>query len=292
MSHLPKSRFIYALILLIFFLPGILLGCNKKVQNNKPPEIKRIVSLSPNVTEILFAIGAGNLIVGVTSFDDYPPQVKDIPKVGGVLDPDYEAIISLAPDVVIVLRSQQQLATELYEVGLNPFVVPNDTLSDVYDSITSLGQLLGLEDDAEQLKNSMQNRMANITDKVKDLDKKSVAFVFEHGQGALQDIYVAGNENFVNDLINMAGGFNVFGDLGIGYPQVNFETFIKRNPEVIFDCTEAGGNPYEQFTQLKAVRNNQVFFCFDDFIQKPGPRLVQSLEYLARHLHPEAFEAK
>jgi len=261
----------------------------------KPQEIKspvtptRIISLSPNITEIMFALGAGDRLVGVTTFCNFPPEAAKITKVGGVLDPNYEKMVSLAPDVVIVLKSQQQSAVELQQLGLKTFVVANDTLNDVFESITSIGELLGRRKEAASLRTDMETSMNTIRDKVAGLEKRRAAFVFEHSRGALQDIYVAGKGNFINELLDMAGGYNVFADVGMGYPQVNMEAFIERKPEVIFDATQDPGDPYGVLRDLESMRGLRIYFCYIDFNQVPGPRLVDSLDYLARRLHPEAF---
>ena len=250
----------------------------------------RVVSLSPNITEIIFALGAGDHLVGVTTFCDYPPEAKQITSVGGVLDPNYEVILSLAPDVVIVLKTQEQCAVGLRELGLKACVVANETLDDVYESITTIGELLDKQAEAKTLREEMEGGMNAVREKVTGLEMRSAAFVVEHGRGALQDIYVVGSNNFMNELMEMAGGHNVFADLGRGYPQVNLEAFIERSPEIIFDATKDVGDPYSIFKEYSSAKEVKVYFCYDDFIQKPGPRLVQSLEYLARRLHPEAFE--
>jgi iron complex transport system substrate-binding protein len=250
----------------------------------------RIISLSPNITEIIFALGAGDELVGVTTFCNFPPEAAKITKVGGVLDPNYETMVSLTPDVVIVLKSQQQRTVELQELGLKTFVVANETLQDVFESITSIGELLGRQKEAASLRADMESCMNAIRDKVAALEKRRVAFVFEHSRGTLQDIYVAGKGNFINELLDMAGGYNVFADVGIGYPQINLEAFIERKPEVIFDATQDGGDPYTVFKDLESMRGLRIYFCYNDFNQVPGPRLVDSLDYLVRRLHPEAFK--
>jgi len=294
-----STVFCYCIFLLI--LSGTSIYCknhdpgdNEYKQRPADTEVQRenlrIISLSPNITEIIFALGAGDRLAGVTTFCNFPPEAAKITKVGGVLDPNYETMLSLAPDVVIVLRSQQQSAVELQELGLNTFVVANDTLEDVFASITSIGELLGRQKEAASLRADMESRMSAIRIKVAGLGKRRVAFVFEHSRGTLQDIYVAGKDNFINELLVMAGGNNVFADVGIGYPQVNLEAFIERRPEVIFDATQDAGDPYTVLKDLEPMRGLRVYFCYNDFNQVPGPRLVDSLDYLARRLHPEAFE--
>jgi len=257
---------------------------------SEPDEPLRIISMSPNITEIIYAIGAGDLLVGVTSFCDYPPEAKEKPRVGGVIDTNYEMILSLKPDIVIDLQSQTARIDKLEKLGLTTFIVANETIDDVLMAIDELGDLLEKSDKASGIKSRLIRNLGGVESKVEDLDIPTVAYVIGHSPGALQDVIVAGSDNFVNEALVLAGGSNVFAGAGTGYPYVGLEAFIKFDPDFIFDATEKGEDVYSGITQLKAVRDGHVFFCFDHIIQIPGPRLHMTVEYFAKSLHPEAFE--
>ncbi len=250
----------------------------------------RIISLSPNITEIIYALGAGDLLVGVTSFCDYPPEAKGKPRVGGVMDTNYEMILSLKPDIVIDLESLAARIDKLEKLGLKTFIVANETIDDVLKAIDELGDLLGKSDEASDVRRRLVEDVGGVVSKVEDLDIPTVAFVAGHSPGALQDVIVAGSGNFINDTLVLAGGSNVFAGVSAGYPHVGLEAFIKFDPDFIFDATEKGEDVYSGISQLKAVREGHLFFCFDHVIQIPGPRLHMTVEYFAKSMHPEAFE--
>ncbi len=279
-------------LLLLVLLPALITGCHAKPPETGPPAEKqlRIVSLSPNITEIIYALGAGDNIVGVTSFCDYPPEAKLKTRVGGVLDTNFELILSLNPDIVIDLASQAERTGKLNQLGLKTVVISNETMDDLYESIVKLGGILGKQDTARQLVDQIKSRRNEIIALLEGVPRPTVAFVADHAPGSLQDVYVAGRGNFVNELIEDAGGVNVFADAGPRYPQVGLEAFLKLDPEYIFDATESGEDVYSSLPELKAVETGNVYFCFDEIIQVPGPRINSSLEYFARVLHPSAFQ--
>lgn len=293
MNMFAKRGVHRASAVILIALMALFLSCG---DGSEPPGASerdkplRVISLSPNITEIIYALGAGDLLVGVTSFCDYPPEAKEKPRVGGVMDTNYEMILSLKPDIVIDLKSQTARIDKLEKLGLKTFVVGNETIDDVFDAIRDLGDILDKQSEASGIKLQLIKDFTVIAFKVEGLDEPTVAFVAGHSPGALQDVIVAGSGNFVNDALVLAGGSNVFAGAGTGYPYVGLEAFIKFDPDFIFDATENGEDVYSGITQLKAVRDGHVFFCFDRIIQVPGPRLHMMVEYFAISMHPDAFE--
>ncbi len=284
----------FSLIIFLIALSALLLSCGDRNGETRKPENDsgipaRIVRLSPNVTEIIFALNEGDRLVGVTLFCNYPPEANQKPKMGGVLDTNFEAIIGLKPDVVIDLSSQGSRVAKLEKLGLKTFTVGNETITDVFQAIDSLGELLGRQADAFELKTDLIENIDYIDKKVSGLERPTVAFVADHGPGVLQDVFVAGSGNFINEIIELSGGVNIFEDVGSGYPQVGLEAFLKMDPDFIFDATEKGEDVYAEIDELKAVRKSNIFFCYDHIILVPGPRLPQTLEYFAKCMHPDAF---
>ena len=210
------------------------------VENDRKIQVdstQRIISLSPNVTEILFALGLGDKIVGVTRFCSYPPEAKKKMKVGGYLDPNYEAIVSLKPDVVVLLSGFESIKNSLSELGIKYLEVENKTVAEIMESIDYLGKQFSVEQQAKTILAEMRSKINRIKQKTNHSTRPKVLIVVERnlGTGAIEDVYVAGKNTFYDELINMAGGINAFEDEKIAYPIVSAEGIIHLNPDFIID---------------------------------------------------------
>jgi iron complex transport system substrate-binding protein len=260
---------------------------------------ERIVSLSPSNTEILFALGLGDRVVGVTKYCNYPPSVlelKDSNKievVGGYVDPDIEKILSLYPDLVLVSRTRSSGAVSLLDQeGIATFVVDPNNLSSIIQSIEKVGKITGQEADASELCSQMEARMKAISDKTSSLSKTRVLYIVWH-----DPVKTAGYGTFEDELIEKAGGVNIFHDLS-GYVQVDPEAIAVRNPEVIIACSGMGSGADMPLSWAKTERglnptdarkNGRIYQAEGDLITRTGPRIVDGLEMLAKFIHPEAF---
>ncbi len=269
---------------------------------NKMPET--IVSLAPSNTEIAFALGLGDRVVGVTQFCNYPPEAQEKPKIGGFsltdIDVSIEQIVTIKPDLVLVSETHLPEVVpklEQFIPGSAILVLKTqvDTFDLVYQAINLVGKCTGTEDEAAQLVAGMKERIKAITDKTENLpdsERPRVLYIVWH-----DPIYAIGGDTLGNTLIEAAGGVNIFQDLA-GAPIVNLETIIDRNPQVILASRTMGTGsdlPY-QFAlnedRLKATDariNHQVYGVNDDLTGRPGPRIVEALEQLARMIHPEIF---
>lgn len=268
-------------------------------QKNQAENYQRIISLSPNVTEILFALGLGDKIVGVTRFCNYPPEAKEKMKVGGYLDPNYEAILSLKPDVVVLLTEFESIKNFLSELGIKYLAVGNKTVSDILASIDSLGKQFNAEQQAVTMLSDMRSKINRIKQQTNHSARSKVLIVVERtlGIGAIEDVYLAGKNTFYDELITMAGGINAFKDEKIAYPLVSAEGIIHLNPEFIIDLIpqlEQTGlsvttleKDWASLPQIDAVKNQQVHILSQDYAVIPGPRFILFLEDLARMIHPE-----
>jgi len=260
---------------------------------------QRIVSLSPSNTEMLFALGLGDRVVGVTKYCSYPPEVeslKDSGKVavvGGYVDPDFEKILSLHPDLVLASQKHSSGAVSLLDkVGIPAFVVDPNNLSSIILSIEKVGKITGKADDASALVAHMQSRIKAISDKVSSLPKTRVLYIVWH-----DPVQTAGAGTFEDEIIEKAGGVNVFHDLS-GYAQVDTEAIAVRNPETIIACSGMGAGADKPLqwaetecglNQTNARKNDRIYQAEGDLITRAGPRIVDGLEMFAQFIHPEAF---
>lgn len=239
------------------------------------PKPARIISLAPNLTEALFALGLGDRVVGVTRFCDYPEQVKAIAKIGGFIDPDLEKMISLRPDLIVGMSSGQDpaLATKLEAQGMPYAFLKMDDLSQTKRGLLDLGELTGAQEEAKALVSRMEQGLVEAKG---EAIKPRVMFVIGH-----KPLIVAGPGSFGHELVELAGGVNVAQGLKAPYPVLEFEQAIKLNPQVIIDAAMAPGQAQDDFwaayDSLEAVKSKRVYMLEDASLLRPGPRLVEAL---------------
>lgn len=249
---------------------------------------QRIISLAPNITEILFALGCGDRIVGVTTYCDFPPEARAKEKIGDTLRPNLERIIALKPDLVLIsTASQLELLTRrLDELSIPVYVTNPRTVSEVVASIRHLGEVTGATRRASELADEMDRRIQAVRQSVKDAPRPRVFYVLQTGP-----LITAGCNTFINDLINLAGGESISADETADYPQYSRETVVARAPEVIV-APESHGNELvseetlrRDFATTPAARHHRIVRVNPDLTNRPGPRIVEGLEQLARALH-------
>ncbi len=259
---------------------------------------ERIISLAPSITEVLFALGLGDRVVGVTRYCKFPPEAVAKAKIGGYSDPNYEAIITLDPDLVIMLPEHRMAKQYLARFGLTVLVVNHDSISGILNSIITIGKTCGVEQNARSLVHNLQTKMESIRRKTKGLYHPRVMISVGRGMGSgsLNDVYISGRDSFYNEMINLAGGTNAYtGKVPI--PVVTKESIIRMNPEVIIDMVpdlnKKGWSKamilkkWKSLSQVDAVKNNRVFVFGQDYVVIPGPRFILVLEEMAKAIHPE-----
>ena len=259
---------------------------------------RRIVSLVPAITEMLFAIGAAPQVAAVSSYDEFPPEVKALPKVGALLDPDTERILALRPDLVVVYGSQSDLQTQLQRAGIRTFSYRHGGIATTLDTIRELGTVTGHEREAGTLVSSLQARLDAVRDRLKGRPQPRVLLVFGRQPGALRGIYASGGVGFLHEMLNIAGGRNVFADVRREAVQPSLETLLARAPDVILEVRAMrlpGNSAVERddwsgLSSIPAVRNRNVHLMTGDYLVVPGPRLAMATEAFAHALHPEAFK--
>jgi iron complex transport system substrate-binding protein len=251
---------------------------------------QRIVSLAPSNTEILFALGLGDKVVGVTDLCDYPPEALEKEKVGGYYGPDIEKIIALEPDLILATDFHRfELIPALEEQGFTVFAVAPQTLDDVLESIQKVGKITGKEQEALGLVNEMQSKIEEIQDLTGGLgERPRVFYVTWHGP-----IWTVGRDTWIDDLIWIAGGNNTFSQYFESGAMVEIEWVLFCNPEVII--TSSWPDVYEwamngnSLNSTDARQNGRIYQGDDDLVQRPGPRLVKGLEWFAHYIQPDIF---
>ena len=260
---------------------------------------RRIVSLVPAITEMLFAIGAGPQVVAVSSYDEFPPEVKALPKVGALLDPDTERILALRPDLVIVYGSQSDLEKQLERAGHRTFSYRHGGIPTTLSTIRDLGTATGHRAEADKVTSSLQSRLDAVRDRVKGRTPLRTMLVFERQPGTLREVYASGGVGFLNEMLTIAGGRNVFADVSKEAVQPSVETMLARAPDVILEVRAAGliektpspeRDAWSALSSVPAVRNQRVLLLTGDYLVVPGPRLAAATEAFARALHPDVFK--
>lgn len=268
------------------------------LKGKKPEGIpKRVVSLAPNLTEIIFAIGAGDRVVGVTTYDDYPEEVKKLPRVGGFIDPSLEAILALKPDLVVCTPNPggRNRMDALSRMGLPVLVLPSYGMKDIFTVIKALGELFKKQESAKELIDDMQGRIARVAELVKKVSRPKVLLVYGH-----RPIMAAGKGSFGDTMLKLAGGENVLGESKVRYPNVPMEEIIRLMPEVIIDASSSGTGAemtreevekvWGRWKVLPAVKNRRIHIFNSALWFRPGPRVAQGLEKLFSILHPDRGE--
>ena len=252
---------------------------------------KRIISLAPSLTEILYALGLGPRVVGVTKFSTYPPEAGLKPKVGSYIDLNAERIISLFPDLVIgtVDGNQPGVVELLEEAGIQVFIVNPRNVRQVVGTIASIGEVCGIAGKADLVVAQLTGRLNRIIHKTASR-KKPLVFL----QINVRPIMTVNRNTFHHDLIRLAGGRNMTENEPITYPRISLEEVIRRKPEVIIISSMERGGRFERarrrwltWPSIPAVRNNRVQLIDSDLIDRPSPRIMEGLEAMARIIHPE-----
>jgi len=217
----------------------------------------RIVSTAPAVTEILFALGLGDKVVGVTQFCNYPPEARKKPRIGTFLQPNLEVILSLRPDLVVIQKNPVRLGARLESMGLKTMEVDQPTVEAVYDSIRRIGAAAGVPGRAGALEEKMRAEVAAIRDRAAGRPRRRVVFIVGRNPNAIEGLVAVGKGSYLNELLRDAGGENIFENTGAAYPRI-------------------------------AVEERRVYAVASDIFVVPGPRIVEAAREFARMLGPEA----
>lgn len=284
------KRFILA------YLSVLILICSNASNTDEFP--RRIVSLSPSITEIIYGLGAWKNVIGVTLYSDFPPEARELPNVGGWVDPNLEAILVLEPDLVIMIGDQDKIfGDKIRKLGLKTLSVEsNNSVKDILDSIRHIGKALGKEEEARSLSENVESSLEEIRSKTKNVPSRRVLFVVGRNPGTLEDIYVIGKTSFINEMIIIAGGENVVESKRLAI-KISKEAILSLKQEVIIEINHEKIDKRDEvikdwggLNEAYAVKNGEVYVVSSTVLLHPSQRIVEGTRILAKILHPEIFE--
>jgi iron complex transport system substrate-binding protein len=259
-----------------------------------PDDPVRVIALAPSITEIIFDLGQEKKLVGVTQYSTHPPAAESLPKVGSYVRLDIEKIIALKPDLCIAIKdgNPKHIIDKIVALNIPVYVIDPRNLSQIMDSITRLGSLLGAEQMAAGVVANMEKRIWRVMEQVKNIRSKPRVFF----QIDAEPLFSAGTNTFIHELIEIAGGVNTAaGDNP--YPRYSWEDILVLQPEIVLISSMAGGldpenllESWKKWQQLSAVKNERIYVMDADLFDRPTPRLVDGLERIAEIIHPEFLE--
>jgi iron complex transport system substrate-binding protein len=291
-------KFILSIILVFIFSLGIIDVSHSKtfkdavdrevVIENNPV---RIIPLAPSLTEILYYLGLGDRIAGVTTYSYYPPEALNKPQVGGYHDLNIEKIITLKPDLVIGTKDGNNpgIVDLLGQAKIPTYIVNPRNVVEVIETVRIVGRLCGVEEKADQLTDGLTKRLDKIREALKE-KKKPLVFL----QINLHPIMSVNKNTFHQDIISISGGINMTADSGMSYPRISIEELLKRKPEVLIISSMDRGGEFKKarqewlkWTSIPAARDGRVYLIDSDLIDRPSPRIIEGIEDMARMIHPE-----
>jgi iron complex transport system substrate-binding protein len=293
---MKNNKTIQALAILAFILTFFFCGQDKINAPEYSTKATRIICASPSITEIVFALGLGEKVVGVSDFSVYPPEVRKKDKIGGLFNPNREKIITLQPDLLIAQGSHRPLAKLCHKYGIRFLSVKIDTLADIFKAISFIGQELQVEENADILVKDIQKELEKIREKTQKLPPRKVFLSLGHTPGDLTGLMTTSSGTFIHELVGIAGGENIFEDAAGLYPHISKEALLMRQPEIIIEVFPEGisagnrdllRNDWERLAILPAVKGGRIHFLTEDYLLIPGVRIVQIVKKFAEIIHPE-----
>jgi len=291
--------FVLAVFALAYALQSWVTGDRaKEAALQVPPMPARLVSMAPSITEMVYALGLGNRLVGVTRYCEFPPEAKKVTETGGFLDPNYEVVMRLEPDLVILLAVHAEAKQRFKELGIPTLEVDHRTLDGILDSIAVIGKSCGTESSAAELLSEIESRLEYIESQTRDLERPRVLLSAGRGigSGRITEVHAAGKNQWYDDVIRMAGGKNAFTNEAVQFPTLTGEGLLHLNPDVIIEMipeldetdhtAEDLVADWNSLDELTAVKNGDVHILTGDYVTIPGPRVIRVVEDIARVLHP------
>jgi iron complex transport system substrate-binding protein len=260
-------------------------------------DARRVVSLIPATTEMLFAMGAGSRVIGVGTYDRFPPEVDRLPRVGALLDPDVERIIAMRPDLVILYGTQTELRTVLERANIPYYSYTHRGLTDITETIRRLGARVGVAPGANALAERIEHQLEALRSRVARQPRPKTLLVFGRERHTLTNIDASGGYGFLHDMLETAGGADVLSDVHQQSVMVTTEMVLARAPEVIIELryarddgtTERDLGDWNALGSVPAVRNHRIYLLRGEEFVVPGPRVAAATEAIAHTLHPEVF---
>lgn len=280
-------RIFYPLLLLTLFFTHE--GLAQEPPRTAP---QRIVSLAPSVTETLFALGAGDRLVGVTTYCDFPPEARKIPKIGSFVNPSIEAVLAKQPDLVIGVPegANQELVKRMERLGLRVLLVSVTSLNDILSSIKLIASVAAREEAGKELVLKIQTQIEHVKKRIQGAQRRRVLLLV-----GLRPLVAVGKGTFIDELITLAGGENIAAAAPHPWPHLPVEYVVAKAPQVIIEGVMGSEReePRKRWADLKsipAVKEDRIYFLPSDKILRPGPRFGAALEEMGRLIHPECFD--
>jgi iron complex transport system substrate-binding protein len=274
-----------------FFALSVLVSCCARIFAGEPPTHQRVVSLAPSVTETIFALGFGSRLVGVTTYCDYPAAARRLPKIGSFINPSLEAIIDKKPDLVIGVRdsSHPVKAKEIENLGIKVVLISVTSLGDILNSFRSIARLLGTPAAGDELVHKVTRQLEAVKQRVAAAPRRSTLLAV-----GVRPLVAVGGKNYIDELITLAGGENIAGNAPQPWLNLPDEYVVAKAPQVIIQAgmgseSRASAKYWSDLKSIPAVKEGRVYAYPSDKILRPGPRLGEGLEEIARFVHPECF---
>ncbi len=275
-------------------------GDSTVVLSESPYGAARLISMAPSITEVVFDLGLGGRLAGVTRYCDWPEAAREIPRIGGYLDPNYEAILALQPGLVLMLSEQAPRRAFFRELGIPTLTVDHSSIGGVLNSLTEIGRACGAAETAEARVNELRARLERVKKRGEGRARPRVLVTVGRGlvQGALGDMYISGRDGYYDQLIELAGGVNAYRERTAALPSVSAEGIRELDPEVIVEMVPEltpGGPREKDFIDswrqiargVKAVESNRIHVFTGTWAVRPGPRFIELLERMAAVIHPD-----
>ncbi|MCA1631083.1 MAG: helical backbone metal receptor [Acidobacteria bacterium] len=266
----------------------------------KSAKPRRIISLSPSTTEVLWGVGAFQRVVAVSDYDDFPPEVKDLPKIGGWSNTNLEQVASLKPDLVVMTKAQEPfIKDKLDAMGIRYVSVADRTLADARSAITQIGAAAGEEEAAQKLLTETRAKLDDVRSQTQGLARPRVLCVVDRVPGTLRGLYAATTGSFFAELIEIAGGVSIAPASALGFGQISKEAVATLDPEIIIDMVQSSNTGklaedqkqvWGELSQVNAVRSGRVFAVRDTSVLHPSQRVGDTARKFAEMIHPEAFK--
>jgi len=263
------------------------------------PDYGRVICAAPSITEIVFTLGAGPRVVGVSDYSFFPPEAKGVARIGGQINPNRERILSLEPDLIILQGKHPALSRFCRAQGIRTLSVEIDRIEHIGAAILTIGAWLGEEASAEHLAADIHLELSDLALKTRSQPPRRVFLGLGHTPGDLTGLMTTGSGTFLHELIELAGGRNIFADAPGSYPTISKESLVRRRPDVIIEVLAEGISPdnqlllrsdWDRLSTLPAVKAGRIFFLTDDYLLIPGVRIARTAHRLAEAIHPELFE--
>ncbi len=276
-------------------------GCRKVADSPSASTTtpQRIICASPVMAEIIFALDCGNRIIGISEYTTFPPEVLEIPLIGSAITPNKEKLLTLKPDIIIGQGKQPTITDFCRMYKIKCLSLDMDNMSDVYSSIQTIADLLEKPMLGKNLVADIKEQIADVQSKLTDIPSRKVLFLFGRQPGDLTGLTTIGPGSFLDELITVAGGNNLFSDATGPYPQISKESLVMRRPEIIMELHPAGitkenalalHKDWAELPPMPAVKSDSIYYMTNDYLLIPGPRMGKTVKRFAETIHPEVFK--